>query len=89
MELTRDQVRELAEYMAGVVDEIPAGATSLKDAVSFALFELNCYAFRGVKLDTYVKALAFAQSIPRVDDLDSDELVSWMIHDREHLKYMP
>ena len=81
MELTRDQVRELAKYMARVVDEIPAGATSLKDAASFALFGLNCYAVRGIKLSSFGKAIAFAQSIPRVDDMNDDALISWMLHD--------
>jgi hypothetical protein len=51
--------------------------------------DLSAYAYQDIKTKDYTKAMAFAQSIPAFDDLNSDECCGWMLHDEEYLKYMP
>jgi len=79
----------LANYMLKVVDAIPNGFTGLRDALSLAVFDLNCYALHNRKTGTYDKALAFGRTIPKVEDLNDDKLTAWMLYDTEYLKYLP
>ena len=87
--MTKGEIKCLVDYMQKVAKAIPAGLSGLKDAVTLSAFELNCYALQGVKISTYDKALKFAVTIPRVDDLNDDTLTFWMLNDREHLQYLP
>ena len=89
MEKSLQDIKELADYMGKVVDEIPAGLKNLKDAATFALFDINCFVKRGIKTRTYNEALAFAESIPRVDNVQDDALTTWMLNDQEYKKYLP
>ena len=89
MEQSLQEIKELAEYMGKVVDEIPTGLKDLKDAATFALFDINCFVIKGIKTSTYNKALAFAKSIPRIDNVEDDALTTWMFNDQEYKKYLP
>ncbi len=86
---TRQEVRELADYLEKVVERIPRGLSHLKDALTFALIDLDCYAIGLYRTSTYRQALDFAQSIPRVEDLEGDTFTTWMLNDLEHRKYLP
>jgi hypothetical protein len=87
--MTRIEVKPLADYLLKVAEKIPQGLSGLKDAVSFAAFELNIYASKGIKTKTFEKALTFARTIPQVKDLNEDNFAGWMLHDREYLLYLP
>lgn len=90
MQTTREQIIELANFLDKVADEIPQGQglSELKDAVSFACIDLRMH-LRGVTGPRFQKALHFAQSIPKVDDVEDDKLTRWMIHDEKYLEYFP
>ena len=87
--MSSTEIKPLAQYLLRVAEKIPNGLSGLKDAVSFAAFELNIYASNGVKTTTFNKALTFARTIPQVEDLNDDDFAGWMLHDREYLRYLP
>jgi hypothetical protein len=86
--MNNQELKDLAAYLDKVADAIPKGLSQLKDAVSFATIDLNAYAYQGIRISTYSKSLEFALSIPKVEDLEGDELTHWMLHDMKFLEYL-
>jgi hypothetical protein len=86
---TTAEIKTMCEYLHQLCDEIPQGLSGLKDALTFALLDLTAYWRHGIRMKDFDKALKFAESIPVFDDFNSDECCGWMLHDEEHLTYLP
>lgn len=88
--MNNKEIRALADYLSVVVEHIPHGWNDvLYEAVTFALLELNAYTGPGLRAPTFPKALAFAQSIPKFKDFESEVFLNWLQNDIEHLDYYP
>lgn len=81
-------IRLFVKEMDALLEEIPNGLSRLKDALTFAMLDLNMFTRFGHKSSSFQKALTFARSIPPFVDVKSDECTNWMLNDEEHLKYM-
>lgn len=80
-------IKDRIDYLNKLADQIPAGLTHLNDVMAMVILDFAIYYRTGIKLHMYPKALAFADTIPKFTDFNSDECTRWMLHDREHLKY--
>lgn len=83
----KEELNNLADYLQRVADEIPDGLRDLRDVVSFVTLDLRMYSQKGIKSHSFDKALAFAATVPRVEDVEDDILTHWMLEDQEYLKY--
>lgn len=85
--MSKQELKELIDYLNKLTDSVPRGLSNLKDALTFTILDLTAYWRHDIRMKSLNKALAFAESIPRFTDLDSDECCGWMLHDEEHCKY--
>ena len=81
------EIKELADYLKKINDKVPFGLSRLKDTLTFAEMDLRICARLEIGFKKYDKALAFARSIPKFEDLESEEFIDWKLDDVEHLKY--
>lgn len=86
--MNKSEIKDLIDYMHLIGDHVPKGLSSLNDALTLALLDLTALYRFGMQLSGSDKAQAFGKSIPKFENFDSDEFSSWLIHDREHLKYL-
>lgn len=84
--MSNEELKALIEYLNQVYCAIPRGLPDLRHAISFAILDLLVCVRTGCKNPNFDRALAFGQSIPKVDDMNGDILTAWMLHDREHEK---
>lgn len=86
--MKHEEIVQLADYLDKVAQRIPRGLADLKDAVTFVIFDLRTYTRTQIRLRSYTKALTFAQKIPQVADLQSEEFTEWMLNTTDHLEYL-
>ncbi|RAI96981.1 hypothetical protein LX64_05181 [Chitinophaga skermanii] len=84
---SKEELNTLADYLQRVADAIPDGLRDLRDVVSFVTFDIRMYSQMGTKSKSFEKALAFATTVPRVEDVEDDKLTCWMLEDEEFRKY--
>ena len=87
--MNREEAKLLANRMDEICDRVPNGLSHLKDALTFAIMDLRMYSQFDFKGSKFIKAVAFAKSIPEFADYDSSEFFEWEMQDEEYLKYMP
>jgi len=87
--MEKQELKALADYLDKLADTIPNGLWALKDAVSFACIEIRMFLRFNKKGADFDKALKFAKSIPKHEDLNHDEIIKWQLYDKQYLEYMP
>jgi hypothetical protein len=85
--MEKNELKSMMDNMHAVADQVPRGLSGVSDAITFALLDLTTFQRYGTKTKDFDKALEFGKSIPITTDYESDEFNSWLINDREHLKY--
>lgn len=86
--MTHKELVQLADYLDKVAQAIPRGLPDLKDAVTFAVYDLRSYTRTHKRLRTLGQAIKFAKKIPVVATMEADRLTEWMIHTTDHLDYL-
>lgn len=86
-QISRHEAKDLAAYLNTLADQVPRGLSQLSDTLTFASLDLISFGIHCFKMKTFDRAVAFAQSIPRFTDFESDEFTIWLINDAEYLKY--
>lgn len=85
--MNNEELKKMANYATLLYQAIPAGLSRLKETVLYSSIDLGLYHKYGICGKKLNKAITFVTTIPVVDDLDCDEMCSWMIHSREYLDY--
>ena len=85
--ITKVEAKDLATYAHKIADALPRGFSDLSDALTFAGTDLIAYYRYNRQLSGFHKATSFIKGIPKFEDLEGPQFLTWISTDKSHLKY--
>lgn len=87
MEITRQELKKIDEQLDRLCDDCPQGLRALSFVLQMASVDIKSFLYKSVRLTDLQASIDFAKTIPMNTDMDSPEVVDWMLHSREFMNH--